>query len=258
MNLITNAYHAVQEKNGNITVALEEIKVDRSNFPGTINHPGNYLLFTVSDDGIGMTHRVKEKIFEPYFTTKERGKGTGLGLAVVYGIIKEYGGDIQVETKIGSGTTFRIYLPLIDESESKETSKAKAKLETGHEHILLVDDENPVISLEKQILERLGYQITSRTSSLDAVEVFRSDPDAFDIVITDVSMPNMTGDQLAKEILLIKPDIPIIICTGFSERITKEKAEAIGIKGFLMKPIVRSDIAHEVRKVLDACKPIND
>jgi signal transduction histidine kinase len=116
MNLITNAYHAVQEKNGNITVALEEIKVDRSNFPGTINHPGNYLLFTVSDDGIGMTHRVKEKIFEPYFTTKERAKGTGLGLAVVYGIIKEYGGDIQVETKIGSGTTFRIYLPLIDES----------------------------------------------------------------------------------------------------------------------------------------------
>jgi len=258
MNLITNAYHAVQEKNGKITVALEEITVDRINFPGTINHPGNYLLFTVSDDGIGMTHKVKEKIFEPYFTTKEQGKGTGLGLAVVYGIVKEYGGDIQVETKIESGTTFRVYLPLIDESESKEVSKTKAKLETGHEHILLVDDEEPVIRLEKQILERLGYQITSCSSSLDAVDIFRSNPNAFDIVITDVSMPDMTGDQLAKEILSIKPDIPIIICTGFSERITKEQAETIGIKGFLMKPIAKSDIAHEVRKVLDACKPITD
>jgi CheY-like chemotaxis protein/anti-sigma regulatory factor (Ser/Thr protein kinase) len=252
MNLITNAYHAVQEKNGKIIVGLEEIKIDQINLIDTSIKPGKYLLFTVSDDGIGITEKLKNKIFEPYFTTKEQGKGTGLGLAVVYGIVKEYGGEIEMETEIGSGTTFRIYLPLIDESEDKSITEAKTELEMGHENILLVDDEPAVVRLEQQMLERLGYKISSHTSSLDAVEVFRSNPDAFDIIITDMTMPNMTGDQLAKEILSIKPDMPIIICTGFSERINKEQAGIIGIKGFLMKPIIKSDMAQMVRKVLDA------
>jgi PAS domain S-box-containing protein len=252
MNLITNAYHAVQEKNGKIIVGLEEIKIDQINLIDTSIKPGKYLLFTVSDDGIGITEKLKNKIFEPYFTTKEQGKGTGLGLAVVYGIVKEYGGEIEMETEIGSGTTFRIYLPLIDESEDKSITEAKTELEMGHENILLVDDEPAVVRLEQQMLERLGYKISSHTSSLDAVEVFRSNPDAFDIIITDMTMPNMTGDQLAKEILSIKPDMPIIICTGFSERINKEQAGIIGIKGFLMKPIIKSDMAQMVRNVLDA------
>jgi len=252
MNLITNAYHAVQEKNGKIIVGLEEIEIDQINLIDTSINPGKYLLFTVSDDGIGMAEKLKNKIFEPYFTTKEQGKGTGLGLAVVYGIVKEYGGEIEMETEIGSGTTFRIYLPLIDKSEDKSITEAKTELETGHENILLVDDEPAVVRLEQQMLERLGYKISSHTSSLDAVEVFRSNPDAFDIVLTDMTMPNMTGDQLAKEILSIKPDMPIIICTGFSENMNKEQAEIIGIKGFLMKPIIKSDMAQMVRKVLDA------
>ena len=251
MNLITNAFHAVQEKNGTIRVVLEQIEIDRMSLRDTILNPGTYLLFTVSDDGIGMTEQIKDKIFEPYFTTKEQGKGTGLGLAVVYGIVKEYGGEIEVETQIGSGTTFRIYLPVIDPSEKKQVADTKARLETGQEHILLVDDEPTVARLEQQMLERLGYQITCLTSSLDAVSVFSSNQNAFDMVITDMTMPNMTGDQLAKEILSIKPDIPIIICTGFSERINKENAQAVGIKGFLMKPVVRSDLARMVRTVLD-------
>lgn len=257
MNLITNAYHAVQEKNGKIIVALEEIKIDRTNLTDTGIHSGKYLLFTVSDDGTGMTDKVKNKIFEPYFTTKEQGKGTGLGLAVVYGIVKEYGGEIEVETQIGSGTIFSVYLPLMSQSENQGAAEIKTEIKMGHEHILLVDDDAAVANLEQQILERLGYQITMRTGSLDAVEVFRSNPDAFDIVITDMTMPNMTGDQLAEEILSIKPDIPIVICTGFSERINKEQAEAIGVKGFLMKPVVKSDFASMVRKVLDDAKSEN-
>ena len=251
MNLITNAYHAVEKKNGKISVGLEEIKIDRINFPDILINSGNYLLFTVSDDGTGMTDNVKEKIFEPYFTTKEQGRGTGLGLAMVYGIVNEYGGEIEVKTEIGSGTTFRIYLPLIGESENQGAAETKTKLETGHEHILLVDDEATVIKLEQQMLERLGYQVTSCNSSLEAIEVFHSNPDAFDIIITDMTMPNMTGDQVAKNILSIKPDTPIIIITGFSERINKEKAETIGIKGFLMKPVLISDMAQMVRNVLD-------
>ncbi|HRF90660.1 MAG TPA: response regulator, partial [Desulfobacter postgatei] len=201
--------------------------------------------------------KVKNKIFEPYFTTKEQGKGTGLGLAVVYGIVKEYGGEIEVETQIGSGTIFSVYLPLMSQSENQGAAEIKTEIKMGNEHILLVDDDAAVANLEQQILERLGYQITMRTGSLDAVEVFRSNPDAFDIVITDMTMPNMTGDQLAEEILSIKPDIPIVICTGFSERINKEQAEAIGVKGFLMKPVVKSDLASMVRKVLDDAKSEN-
>ncbi len=257
MNLITNAYHALQEKNGKIIIVLEEIEIDRTNLTDTGIHSGKYLLFTVSDDGTGMTDKVKNKIFEPYFTTKEQGKGTGLGLAVVYGIVKEYGGEIEVETQIGSGTIFSVYLPLTSKSENKGVAEIKTEIKMGHEHILLVDDDAAVANLEQQILERLGYQITLRTSSLDAVEVFRSNPDAFDIVITDMTMPNMTGDQLAEEILSIKPDIPIVICTGFSERINEEQAEAIGVKGFLMKPVVKSDLASMVRKVLDDAKKVN-
>ena len=257
MNLITNAYHAVQEKNGKIVIALEEIESGPTNLRNTGINSGKYLLFTVSDDGIGMADKVKNKIFEPYFTTKEQGKGTGLGLAVVYGIVKDYGGEIEVETKIGSGTIFRVYLPLMSQSENKGAAEIKTEIKMGHEHILLVDDDAAVANLEQQILERLGYQITLRTSSLDAVEVFRSNPDAFDIVITDMTMPNMTGDQLVEEILSIRPDIPIIICTGFSERINEEQAEAIGVKGFLMKPVVKSDLASMVRKVLDDAKKVN-
>jgi PAS domain S-box-containing protein len=251
MNLITNAYHAVQEKNGTITVTLGEIKIDRTHAIKTIMEPGKYVQFTVSDDGIGMPKEIKNKIFDPYFTTKKQGKGTGLGLSVVYGIVKEYGGEIEVTTKMGAGTTFKIYLPLMDDPKNKIDIEPKPDLKMGHEHILLVDDEKSVAEIEQRMLQRLGYQVTSRTNSMEALELFRSNPDAFDMVITDMTMPNMTGDQLANAIFSIKPDTPIIICTGFSERLSKEQAASAGIQGFLMKPVVKSDLARMVRSVFD-------
>ena len=194
------------------------------------------------------------KIFDPYFTTKEQGKGTGLGLAVVYGIVKEHNGYIKLHSEIGKGSTFDIYLPLMEKSiTSKPLNIAEENL-GGNERILLVDDEASIAKLESQMLERIGYKVTSRVNSLEALEAFKANPQSFDLVITDMTMPSMTGAQLAEKLLAVRPDIPIIICTGFSERIDKDKAKSLGIKGFLMKPVVKSEIAKMVRKVLDAVK----
>jgi len=254
MNLITNAYHAVQDKNGKITVALKEIILEKNELFILFVSPGKYAVLSVSDNGSGMTEEIKSKIFEPYFTTKEKGKGTGLGLAVVYGIVKEFGGDIQVYSEVGSGTTFNIYLPLMKKNAAVETRSLKSEIQTGDEHILLVDDEPSITQLIQLMLERLGYTVTTRVSSIEALEVFKKNTGKFDIIISDMSMPNMTGDQLAHEIRQIRPEIPIIICTGFSERINKENAEALGANGLLMKPIVKSEMAKMIRKMLDEAK----
>ncbi len=251
MNLITNAYHAIQDKNGKICITLKEIKIDRHNLIDVSLKAGRYLELTVADNGIGIPDNIKNKIFEPYFTTKETGKGTGLGLAVVYGIIKGHGGDIQVDSKVGEGTNFKIYLPLLKISEDKDSNNLHVEMETGNEHILLVDDEPSIAKLEQQMIERLGYKVSVRTSSVEALEAFKTNSDQFDMVLSDMSMPNMTGDQLAGEIKKIKPDIPVIICTGFSERINRDNAEAIGVNAFLMKPIVKTDMAKTIRRVLD-------
>lgn len=254
MNLITNAYHAVEESGGEISVTLREIQIPPDDSADDSLKPGQYVMFSISDTGCGIDSDVMDKIFEPYFTTKAQGKGTGLGLAVVYGIVKEHKGDIEVYSEVGKGTTFNAYLPLMEKVfETKPIEKVEIS-RSGTEHILLVDDEEPIARLERQILERLGYSVISHTSSVDALDAFRSNPDVFDLVITDMTMLNMTGDQLTKELIAIRADIPVIICTGFSERINKERAEAIGIKGFLMKPVVKSEMAQMVRKVLDGAK----
>ncbi|MCP4551375.1 MAG: response regulator, partial [Bacteroidetes bacterium] len=174
----------------------------------------------------------------------------------VFGIVKEYGGDIKVYSEVGKGTTFNIYLPLMEKSSDRIIVDKISKAASGTENILLVDDEVSVANLEGQMLSRLGYHLTVETNSEDALRAFRSNPDFYDLVISDMTMPNMTGDQLAKELLSIKADIPIIICTGFSERINKEQAEAIGVNGFLMKPVIKSEMAKMVRKVLDETKNI--
>ncbi|MCP3872144.1 MAG: PAS domain S-box protein [Desulfobacteraceae bacterium] len=254
MNLITNAFHAVEEKNGVIDVEFEEITLQCNELPDIEMQSGQYVRLTVSDNGIGMSQNTIHNIFEPYFTTKERGKGTGLGLAVVYGIVKEHSGDIKVYSEIGRGTTFNIYLPLM-----KKTSEIAAITQVegtaiGTESILLVDDEVSVAKLEAQMLSRLGYQVTVETDSNEALSSFTANPNFFDLVISDMTMPNMTGDQLAKKILSIQPETPIVICTGFSERINKEQAEMLGVKGFLMKPVVKSDMAQMIRNVLDEVK----
>ncbi|MCP3953069.1 MAG: PAS domain S-box protein, partial [Desulfobacterales bacterium] len=254
MNLITNAYHAVETNTGEIQVALAETELSQDDVsPGALL-PGRYALLTVTDTGAGIDPGMMGKIFEPYFTTKGKGKGTGLGLAVVYGIVKEHHGDIVVSSEPGKGTTFSVYLPIIHDIENVAGSEEIALAESEGERILLVDDEVPVAKLEQQMLERLGYRVTSRVSSLEALEAFRENPDAYDMVVTDMAMPNMTGDQFAREVKTIRPEIPILICTGFSERINQVEAEAIGVAGFLMKPIIKSDLAKMVREVLDGVK----
>lgn len=250
MNLITNAYHAVQDTGGWINVEVREMEIKKE-LQDLDLVPGKYATLIVSDNGIGISKRHLDKIFDPYFTTKEKGKGTGLGLSVVYGIVKEHKGDIKVMSEPGKGTSFQIYIPVMISSPIEEKTSGGLFLPMGSERILLVDDEVPIAKLEKEMLERLGYSVSKRTSSVDALDAFVANPNDYDIVITDMSMPHMTGDQLAREIFKIRPDFPIIICTGFSERVNKEEAYAMGIKGFLMKPVVKSDLAKEVRRVLD-------
>jgi PAS domain S-box-containing protein len=252
MNLITNAFHAVDETSGKISVRLQEIRLGPDDLADALLEAGRYAKLSISDTGAGIEPAIMDKIFEPYFTTKEKGKGTGLGLAVVYGIVREHHGDIKVYSEVGKGTTFNVYLPLMEKSSEQTVEEKAEDFETGSERILLVDDEEAIVRLEKQMLERLGYRVTSRTSSLEALEAFRANPSGYDLVITDMTMPNMTGDRLAKELIAIKPGIPIIICTGFSERINQEKVVAMGIQGLLMKPIIRSEMARIVREALDA------
>jgi len=252
MNLCTNAYHAMQEAGGDLEAKLKEIELEVDDVAdGNDMKPGPYIRLTVSDTGHGMPSEVLDRIFEPYYTTKEEGKGTGLGLSVVHGIVKAHNGDIRVYSEPGKGTVFHVYLPLI-KPQDKETELALPEMvHGGSERVLLVDDEGPIVRMEKQILERLGYQVTSRSSSIEALEAFRAQPDKFDLVITDMTMPNMTGDKLAGELINIRPDIPVILCTGFSEKISRERVAAMGIKGFLMKPIVNCDLAKTIREVLD-------
>lgn len=261
MNLITNAYHAVEEKEDpEILIELTETDLSAEAVYRLSIAPGTYAKLTVSDNGCGMHPELMEKIYEPYFTTKEQGKGTGLGLAVVYGIVKEHHGDVAVQSEMGNGTTFTVYLPLMARSaDMVAPDKTGASLEAGHEAILLVDDEEPVATLEKQLLERLGYRVTEKFSSAEALEAFRSDPGAYDLVITDMAMPGMTGDRLAEEIHSIRPDMPLIVCTGFDETMDEAKAVEIGIRGFLMKPVLKAEMAKMVRQVIDeAEEPIQE
>jgi CheY-like chemotaxis protein len=193
-----------------------------------------------------------DRIFDPYFTTKEKDKGTGLGLSVVHGIVKSYKGDIRVYSEPGEGTVFHVYLPVTQSELEKEEVDTVAPVQEGTERILLVDDEEPIVSMEKQMLERLGYDVTERTSSIEALETFRAAPDKFDLVITDMTMPNMNGVQLSQKLLEIRPDIPIIICTGFSEKINYKKAKALGIRGYAMKPVAMGELADKIREVLES------
>ncbi|MFH0996349.1 MAG: ATP-binding protein, partial [Pseudomonadota bacterium] len=264
MNLITNAFHAVEQTGGTINIALKETAIgsfdekDESPYhviPGDLL-AGRYACITVSDTGMGIDKTLIDKIFDPYFTTKELGKGTGLGLSVVHGIVKEHGGDIRVYSEIGKGTTFNVYLPLLEDAKDSKSATVTRKYPTGSESILLVDDEEPILRMEQMMLERLGYQVTTRMSSLDALAAFKANPDFFDLVISDRGMPNMTGDQLAGELIAIRPEIPVIICTGFSDEDDMKRAKAMGVKGFLMKPVAMGDLAEMVRKVLDEETPV--
>ena len=257
MNIITNAYHAVEDTGGKISIKLKQAVKEAIGSPGIHLSQNPYAVLSISDTGHGMSKELIGKIFDPYFTTKEQGKGTGLGLAVVYGIIKEHGGDIKVYSEIGRGSRFEIFLPLMKQLNCNGSKPEVGEYQGGIERILIVDDEAPVAKLEKKMLERLGYKVTLRLHSVEALEAFRANPASFDLVITDMSMPNIPGDHLAQKIKSIRSNVPIIICTGFSERIREENIKQMGINGLLMKPIVKSDLAKIVRKVLDETKSQN-
>ncbi|MBC8431778.1 MAG: PAS domain S-box protein [Desulfobacterales bacterium] len=251
MNLMTNAYHVMEDEGGVLSVSLKEVELTADDLTDQSIDPGTYVCLTVTDTGSGIDQSVISSIFEPYFTTKGNDKGTGLGLAVVHGIVKNYRGDIKVYSEPGKGTAFHVYLPVIKFQTETEETGAVEPVPKGTERILLVDDEEPIVRMEKQMLERLGYHVTERTSSVEALEAFRVNPNKFDLVITDMTMPNTTGVQLAQKLLEIRPDIPIILCTGFSTKVDKEKAAAFGIRGYVMKPVVMSELAKKIREVLE-------
>jgi PAS domain S-box-containing protein len=250
MNLCTNAEQAMRETGGILEVRLEALEVSHTLVAShTVMQPGSYIRLTVRDTGHGMEPELLERIFEPFFTTKEVGVGTGMGLSVVHGIVTNHGGAITVQSTVGEGTTFEIYLSRIDEPTEKHTS-SEEPIPHGQGRILFVDDEVMLTGLVQTTLERLGYDVISRTSSIEALEAFRAMPHRFDLVITDQTMPNMTGEHLARELRRIRPDVPIILCTGFSHVTNAEKSQMMGIDAFCMKPFVSRDLAVTIQQVL--------
>jgi PAS domain S-box-containing protein len=250
MNLCTNAIYAMQEKGGRLDIELSEQRVLPSNGDPHEIDPGRYVKLIVRDTGIGISADIIDKIFDPFFTTKGLAEGVGLGLSVVHGIVKQHDGFITVISDPGRGSTFTLYFPEISEEQRTEGPE-DVSIPTGSERILFVDDEEAIVEMGEDILAELGYDITSRMSSRGALELFRLDPSRFDLVITDQTMPEMTGIDLAREIFAIRADMPIIMCTGFSHLVDADKAAAAGIRAFAMKPLTKREIAKTIRRVLD-------
>ncbi len=251
MNLCTNAFHAMRESGGTLEISLDHYKVGTDIIPPPLNlSAGDYVKLSVRDSGHGIDATIINRIFDPFFTTKGPGEGTGLGLSVVYGIVRDHEGAVDVSSDPGKGTTVSVYLPLINVGLQAQV-QAPVQITGGRERILLVDDEAAIVEVAVSMLASLGYQVTARRSSVDTLELFRVRPHDFDLVITDMTMPNIRGDELAREMLKIRPDMPIILCTGFSEMITEEKARNIGIRRFIMKPMYLKDLAKVIREVLE-------
>jgi PAS domain S-box-containing protein len=253
MNLCTNAYQAMRETGGVLAIELSRVEILQEDDKVAALHlaPGSYVQLQVSDTGCGMDRALQERIFEPYFTTRKKGEGTGMGLALVHGIVKDHDGHITVYSESGKGSIFHVYLPRIETGDIDAEIAAPEALPRGHERVLVVDDEQIIVQMSQRMLEGLGYQVTAMTSSVAALQYFQAQPQAVDLVITDMTMPHITGAQLAQKLLAIKPDLPIILCTGFSELINEKKAKAIGIREYIMKPIVIHELAMVVRKALD-------
>jgi PAS domain S-box-containing protein len=251
MNLSSNAMHAMRHNGGEMEISLDEVELD-TNLKAV--HPEavaeKYLNLTVIDNGEGIPAEMTEKIFDPFFTTKDKDEGTGLGLAVVHGIVKSCNGFITVSSEPEKGSVFNVFLPLIEDRTIPQEEQ-KGPLPTGTERILFVDDDKLLADIGKQTLERLGYRVTTRTSSVEALELFKAKSDHFDLVITDLTMPNMNGDKLSTELIKLRYGIPIILNTGFSKMINETSVKSMGIKGLLMKPASKADLAVIVRKVLD-------
>lgn len=251
MNLCTNAAHAMRNNGGILEVGLENVELnDGFVAPYQNVQPGPYLKLTVNDTGHGMTPDTMDSIFDPYFTTKDHGEGTGMGLSVIHGIVKSNNGGITVESKLNIGSTFNIYFPAIDSHAAAEP-ESDEPIPTGNESILFIDDEPPLVEIGHDILKNLGYKIVTMTSSVEALNLFRATPHKFDLVITDMTMPDITGDKLAQKLIAVRNDIPIILCTGYSDLISEQKAKEMGICEFAMKPLASGELAKAIRKALN-------
>lgn len=251
MNLCTNAIQAMHNETGSLSILIDEIDIDdrdakmKNDLP-----PGRYVLIEVADTGSGIAEENIDRIFEPYFSTKKDGEGSGLGLAMVHSIVRRYKGGVWVESDLGKGTRFTICLPILKETPKKVPSRSKT-LHGGKERILFVDDEPAIVSMNKQALTKLGYRVTALSSSLDALDLIKRRPDNFDLVITDMTMPEMTGERLAAEIMKVNRRLPIVLCTGYSKTVIEDKMAEMGIKAVLMKPIPFKHMASKIRSVLD-------
>jgi signal transduction histidine kinase len=248
MNLASNAAYAMREKGGTLDIELSDFSVSPSNGNPRGIEPGLYMKITVRDTGTGIPPEIIDRIFDPFFTTKEVGEGTGLGLSVVLGIVKQAHGYITVESEPDKGSTFDVYFPKIVEEPAPALSEETIPI--GNERILFVDDEEALVEMGEELLAELGYEVTCRTSSREALALLKEDPLRFDLVITDVTMPEMTGVDLAREALAIRADLPIIMCTGYSHLVNEDAAEAAGIRAFVMKPLTKREIARTIRQVL--------
>jgi CheY-like chemotaxis protein len=251
MNLCTNASQVMEETGGILEITVEEVTLEEDsvlNFHDLAT--GEYLNVTINDTGPGIDHEIIDRIFDPYFTTKEFGKGSGMGLAVVHGIVKNHNGAITVDSQLGKGCSFTILFPVVAEKPVMGF-KTPEEIPHGNETILFVDDEESIVGMTEKKLERLGYEVEAKTNPIQALELFQSNPDRFDLIITDMTMPQMSGVKLSEKIKELRSDIPVIICTGHSPFIDEEKAKLISITGFVKKPVVTRDIARIIRKVLD-------
>jgi PAS domain S-box-containing protein len=251
MNLSTNAAHAMHEKGGTLSIELSDFTFTSPlETPCQDMSPGSYIKLSIIDTGCGMDPEVMGRIFDPFFTTKTGGEGTGLGLSVVHGIVKSHNGFITVESEKGKGSVFNIFFPKTEQN-CQSLDKDDPAIPGGHERILIVDDEDILIEMEKRALEKLGYEVTPKTDGREALLAFKKESGKFDLVITDQTMPHMTGIDLANELISVRPDIPIILCTGFSEKVNADSAKAMGIKAFIMKPFTIKEMATTIRNALN-------
>jgi CheY-like chemotaxis protein len=242
----------MEDSGGILTIGLNDYLCDTNDMAGCYDlAPGSYVRLTVRDTGPGIAPEIKERIFEPFFTTKAVNKGTGMGLAVAHGIVKSYAGCIYADNEPGAGAAFHVLLPRIDEELPGYRQKQLPLMPQGTETILYVDDEEPVMQIGHGMLASLGYTVVSTCSSQKAFELFSAEPGRFACVITDMTMPLIRGDELARRLIELRPGLPIILCTGFSEKISEEQALHMGIRAFLLKPFTMQDLSLTVRKVLD-------
>jgi PAS domain S-box-containing protein len=254
MNLCTNSVHAMEATGGVMSVDITSARFDQGfDLPQAKLPAGEYLKIVVADTGSGIPADVSDHIFDPFFTTKAVGVGTGMGLAVVHGIVETYGGQIAVESEVGRGTRISVYLPASRAPREEVITDAQAPV-PGSERILFLDDEVPIAIMCSQMLKRLGYAVSTCADSVEALEWFRSAPHDYDLIITDMSMPRMNGDVLASRLLAIRPDIPIILCTGYSKQLSEKAARELGIRAYIYKPVTKADLANAVREVLTAAK----